>query len=73
MKGFLSHKVDENKVFIFSGLLEGIMTADHGSVKKYMALDNETVIYDNYPYEYKEDNRFSMIQNGAFRLIADNC
>lgn len=71
MNGFLFHKIDENKVFAFSGLLEGIMTANHGSVKKYMTLDNGTVGYDCYPYEYEEDNRVSMIQNGALRLIAD--
>lgn len=71
MKGFLFHEIDENKVFAFSGLLEGIMTADHGSVKKYEIRDDGMVGCCYYPYEYQGDDRVPLIQNGAIRLCND--
>lgn len=71
MRGFLFHEVDENKVFAFSGLLEGIMTADHGSVKNYEIRDDGTISCRYYPYEYLGDHRVSLIQNGAFRALSD--
>lgn len=71
MEGYLFREIDENKIFAFSGLLEGIMTADHGSVKNYYADDNEKVCYGSYPYEYAEDNRVSCIQDGAIKLLKD--
>lgn len=71
MRGFLFYEVDENKVFAFSGLLEGIMTADHGSVKNYKIRDDGTIACCCYPYEYEGDHRVSLIQSGAFRALSD--
>lgn len=71
MKGFLFKEIDENKFFAFSGLLEGIMTANHGSVRKYETSSSGNVGYCCYPYEYEGDCRVDAIQNGALQLLRD--